>query len=1755
MKSGVLHILSAIEERTPRGVTKCLNLCRYSQYRTLILSIILLISVSMLTATQLDMFLVDKLDSLHDTVYTEIPIYAYAQTLDDPFLTTWETTMVNQTISIPVEVHSGGIFTIDWGDGSTTATVNSNGIQSHTYATADTYRVTMTGDLSRINLGGDGSTPALLHSINQWGDIKWSTMNRAFYNANTMTYNATDTPDLSQVTDMYRMFTFAFEFNGDISTWNTSSVTSMSNMFSYASAFNKDISDWDTSSVTSMSSMFINAIEFNQDISTWNTSSVTSMSYMFYHADEFNGDISTWNTSSVLSMSNMFSYAGAFNKDISDWDTSSVTSMSSMFLSATEFNQDISTWDVSSVIHMPSMFNNANAFDQNLGPWYITPDSVDFSYTDSLNVTDITPQNDVLAGHNATYAIRTGGNSNLFEIVSGSDTLAFKAVPTSNGLHQVNVTATGDSVFEDDNNHRMIQVTVSGIQIDDSSFLTTWKTSSTNQEIRIPVEVHSGKNFTIDWGDGSAPTTVTTNGTQSHTYATSGSYRVTMTGDLSRINLGDSDSTPELLYSIDQWGDIQWSTMNGAFRDVSEMIYDATDAPDLSQVTDMSRMFQDASKFNGDLSTWNTSSVTDMSRMFSSASAFNGDLSGWNTSSVTTMHAMFTGASAFTGDLTTWNTSSVTDMSNMFNFASAFTGDISGWNTSSVTNMSGMFTFASAFTGDISGWNTSSVTTMTAMFFSASAFNGDLATWNTSSVTSMTNMFLNAGAFNGDISSWDVSSVTAMSSMFNNANAFDQNLGPWYIAPDSVDFSYTDSLNITDITPQNGVLAEHNPVYNIGTGGNFNLFEIVSGSDTLAFKAAPTHNDLHQVNVTATGDSVFENDNNHHMIQVTVSGIQTETTPPRVTSILRNTPLTEFTSATTLVFAVTFDEPVTNVNAADFTVTGSGTGTISNVLGSDASYTVTVTVTAVGTIGLDIVSGHDIQDTATNGLTDTAPTDDDETYTVTETTVTDSTPPRVASILRNTPLAESTTATTLVFAVTFDEPVTNVDDTDFTVTGSGTGTISNVLGSGTSYTVTVTVTAVGTIGLDIVSGHDIQDTATNGLASTAPTDDDETYTVTVVDNTPPRVASILRNTPLAESTSDTSLVFAVTFDESVINVNDAADFVVTGTGTGTISGISGSGASYRVTVTVTASGTIGLDIASGHDIQDAANNGLTDTRVVGSNETYIVNQLPVLNNIPSQTGDELTPLTFTVGATDRDNDPLTYSLIGTIPDGATMDTNTGVFSWTPTETQDGIHTITVQVSDGNDGGSGTDLQDVTITVTEVNQNPVLDSIGGQTIDETDTLKFDATARDDDIYQGSPNSLTFSLGDGADRPRGASITRDGSFSWRPDQSQDGVYSINVTVSDGRGGTASELVSVTINDIAPRLVSVRGSGSSITLTFSESINTRGTGSGGFTVSSSSSSGNTVTVESITGSGTDTLTLLLDGPLSRGDTLSYDSGTGDIVDESGKPLESFVDTAILLKSKKSGTTPPSVDTLEINGQSYNAQNRVNHNAAPLEVAVDQPISMSFMAHDRLDILYFAVYLNLQDDDTSYTNSDTYVEYNRGKTNIVDPHNLFSDASITISTDPDDSTEKTVTLDITFAEAIGNTNMVIRTWNADHESSIVIIVDALNVIPMEVDPEPQVTEVDPEPQLPAVPNPEPETETFADDFDYDRALFVLRMWSGFESEIADDNQLLTVMGLTHMGTDIPAWVMTDLAPLVVKELITIDEFRVALEHVMENI
>ena len=185
----------------------------------------------------------------------------------------------------------------------------------------------------------------------------------------------------------------------------------------------------------------------------------------------------------------------------------------------------------------------------------------------------------------------------------------------------------------------------------EAAFVTTWQTTSANEFILIPVGESTGT-YIVSWGDASIDTDVS--GHQMHTYKNAGTYTVSIYGDFSQIYLPYYIESALKMQSIEQWGDIRWESMRSAFSGATNMVYRATDAPDLSDVTDTSEMFMFATSFNGNLSTWDVSHVTDMRGMFDIATAFNGDISSWNVSGVTDMSNMFLAAWAFTQNLGDW---------------------------------------------------------------------------------------------------------------------------------------------------------------------------------------------------------------------------------------------------------------------------------------------------------------------------------------------------------------------------------------------------------------------------------------------------------------------------------------------------------------------------------------------------------------------------------------------------------------------------------------------------------------------------------------------------------------------------------------------------------------------------------------------------------------------------------------------------------------------------------------------------------------------------------------------------------------------------------------------------------------------------------------------------------------------------------------------------------------------------------------------
>ena len=90
---------------------------------------------------------------------------------------------------------------------------------------------------------------------------------------------------------------------------------------------------------------------------------------------------------------------------------------------------------------------------------------------------------------------------------------------------------------------------------------------------------------------------------------------------------------------------------------------------------------------------------------------------------------------------------------------------------------------------------------------------------------------------------------------------------------------------------------------------------------------------------------------------------------------------------------------------------------------------------------------------------------------------------------------------------------------------------------------------------------------------------------------------------------------------------------------------------------------------------------------------FLFNIPPVIESDPITTAKEGVAYTYDVEATDPNGDTITYSLIVS-PAGMTINSTTGVISWTPTEDQIGENEVVVEVSDG----SKSTTQSFTITV-------------------------------------------------------------------------------------------------------------------------------------------------------------------------------------------------------------------------------------------------------------------------------------------------------------------------------------------------------------------------------------------------------------------------------------------------------------------------
>jgi len=280
-------------------------------------------------------------------------------------------------------------FVVDWGDGSEPDTITAwdQAENTHQYATADDYIVTIVGVFERI-LFVDATTKTALREVQSWGGVVLKDFYRAFYSCVNWIMTATDAPDVSACPSFERAFYGNTAMTGDLSGWNVSSTAAtMERMFYGCDNFaDSDLTGWDVSGVTTMDSMFFDTLG-GHDLSTWDVSGVTTFRNMFVNS-AFSGSLTDWDVGACTNFNFMFS-GGDFNGDISGWLSTGATigaTMNSMFYQNEAFNQDLGSWDVGNVVDMEWMFASALAFNQDISGWDITGlTSLDYIFSEATS--------------------------------------------------------------------------------------------------------------------------------------------------------------------------------------------------------------------------------------------------------------------------------------------------------------------------------------------------------------------------------------------------------------------------------------------------------------------------------------------------------------------------------------------------------------------------------------------------------------------------------------------------------------------------------------------------------------------------------------------------------------------------------------------------------------------------------------------------------------------------------------------------------------------------------------------------------------------------------------------------------------------------------------------------------------------------------------------------------------------------------------------------------------------------------------------------------------------------------------------------------------------------------------------------------------------------------------------------------------------------------------------------------------------------
>ena len=294
-------------------------------------------------------------------------------------------------------------------------------------------------------------------------------------------------------------------------------------------------------------------------------------------------------------------------------------------------------------------------------------------------------------------------------------------------------------------------VTVSTEESYGSDFVFQVRTTSANEAFTLPCGNAGAYSASIDWGDGSAASAITSynDADLSHTYSHAGDHIIKVTGTLPWVYFNNGGHKTKLR-KILNWGTVSSASHSGSYYGCANLDELPEDGGFTGGITCVS-MFRDCSGLTSiDGSAWPMSTVTDTSYMFAGCSKITSvDFGTGTLAATTTCSNMFNGCAKLANvNASNWTLASATTTTYMFYGCPVLTSiDLSSLDTTSLTVTNRMFTNDTLFSSiDTGSADFASLADAALMFYGCAALSDiDTSAWDLSSLTNGTSMFQGSG--------------------------------------------------------------------------------------------------------------------------------------------------------------------------------------------------------------------------------------------------------------------------------------------------------------------------------------------------------------------------------------------------------------------------------------------------------------------------------------------------------------------------------------------------------------------------------------------------------------------------------------------------------------------------------------------------------------------------------------------------------------------------------------------------------------------------------------------------------------------------------------------------------------------------------------------------------------------------------------------------------------------------------------------------